>query len=162
MIKRKQMGMLVVAALACLMLSPAVSGAEELTVRRAASIAITAPSASVTEWRGFVGFDGRLFRADVTASTERDAYLEAKRVCERAIKKTCQIDNGHALAWPDDVNAFVSAQKCEVGGRFGTFVGASEVDEGGARYKALEKAKKQGFPASSCSGYYVVTDEEHG
>lgn len=104
----------------------------------------------VTDWRGYiVSPKGRVFMADETRTDETNAKLVAKGECERRGGHVCSIDK--AIALSDEPDWIVVGMRCEKGKKLAHFLGASAIDRGAAVYKALEKAKKYGFGATSCS-----------
>lgn len=144
--------------------SPA--SARELTDKGELDVAVLVvrPSPATTEWQGYIGYDGRLFQGDEKATTEQAARLAAKQACEEAVLRSCDTGGGHAIALPAGASGRIAVARCEAkDGRFGTFLGGSVVDDGGARWLALDKARKAGFPASSCGQlYYVDVGAEEG
>lgn len=104
----------------------------------------------VTDWRGYiVSPTGRVFMADETRTDETNAKLVAKGECERRGGHVCDI--GKAIALSDEPDWIVVGFRCESGRKLSHFLGASTIDRGAAVYKALEKARKNGFGPTTCS-----------
>jgi hypothetical protein len=149
---------LVIAAVTVAVAVSAPTLAAELTNPRSPPV-VAYGHDGVTDWRGYiVSPKGRVFMADETRTSEMNAKLVAKGECERRGGHTCSLDK--AIALSDDPDWVVVGMRCERGSRVGHFLGASTIDRGAAVYKAMEKAKKDGFGPASCSEIAMTASQD--
>lgn len=99
-----------------------------------------------TGWLGFaVSPNRRVFKSEAQQGEIRARNI-AKNECETATLRTCSV-----IAVPE--SADVSAVGCTYGGRSESFVGGSA--QNAQNQIALDKARNNGFPSSSCIEFYT-------
>jgi hypothetical protein len=138
-------------AIALSVMLPSILSAAEVTPATPAATARSTQRPEVVNRLGWIGFavspNRRAFQSEskVGDNAERNVRNEARNECERATQRTC-----YAIAVTE--MADVSGVGCTYRGKSNAFLGGSS--ESNEQRIALDKANREGFPASSCVEFF--------
>ena len=102
----------------------------------------TRPQRATTNWIAFAASqDGRVFRH--SGGTESSSKTSAQAECEQKTLRSC-----NAISVQTETDVVVV--NCGLGRERESFLGGSNINMGGARWLAMDKAKKAGYDENAC------------